>query len=110
MKDVYQIAPSPCEEDCAQADGTEEYRTKALKECTVFKNLIRRKLGNEPEGSKLIVKGFPHDGVEQFSIIYYYEVCYEYDDECEEHMDYFYKIDSDCPDVWDEEAKYELEL
>lgn len=110
MKDVYQIGPSPSDEGCAQADGTEEYRTKALKECTVFKNLIRRIIGKEPQGSRLIVKGFPHDGAEQFSIIYYYEVCYEYDDECQDHMDYFYKLDSNYPEIWDEEAEYELIL
>ena len=106
MKTLHEIGPCPSDEGCAQADGTEEYKRRALLECTVFKNQIRRQLGYEPDGSKIIIKSFPHDSF--MSIIYYYEVCYEYDDECKEHIDYFYKIDNNYPQIWDEEAKHEM--
>ena len=103
MKDSYEIGSSPSGEDCVQL-GSDNYTFNAKKECTIFMNQIRRVLGYEPEGSRLAVKGFPHD----FGT--YYEVSYIYDDENEKHQDYFHKIDTECPEFWDEEAKHELEL
>jgi hypothetical protein len=64
--------------------------------------LIRRALGNEPEGARLALK-FNRDGNNG-----YYEVVCHYDAKLADSIDYAYKCESDAPVKWDEMAKIEL--
>lgn len=101
MRDTLIIGSSPANEDCAQV-GTDDYGSRARKECSAFIELIRRKLGPEPEGASLRIKGQAHD----FGT--YYEVAVSYDDTNEKATNYAYKVESKAPMKWDAQAKVEL--
>ena len=94
MKDYISISCTPYAEDCVQV-GEENYAKRAKEECRRFLELIRKKLGPEPEGAQLRIKGFPHD----FGT--YYEVVCEYD-ESEEAFKYAFKCEEDAPQTWDD--------
>ena len=101
MNDYLMIGSSPCEEECAQV-GSPDYRTRAMKELTAFKNQLLRVFGTPPIAANLVIKSFPHD----FGT--YHEVCVIYDDENEEAVDYAFKLEANTPMVWDDIAKKEL--
>lgn len=93
MYDYIFIGPTPSNEECAQL-GEENYETRARAECQRFIELIREKLGKEPDGARLIVKGEYHDmGV-------YYEVAVKFDDSKPEAIEYAFKVDSESPQEW----------
>lgn len=102
MLDYIDIGPAPCDEKCEQANisGTNYERMRA--ENHAFIRLIRRALGNEPEGARLALK-FNRDG--DYG---YYEVVCHYDSKLVDSIDYAYKCESDAPTKWDEQAKREL--
>ncbi len=60
MRDYIDLGSSPANEDCAQV-GSENYSQKAREECVRFIELIRKVVGEEPEGAYLAVKSNPHD-------------------------------------------------
>ena len=60
MRDYVSIGSAPSDEDCV-AVGSEDYYKKARAECQRFIEVIRKKLGPEPSGARLVVKSFPHD-------------------------------------------------
>ena len=96
MKDYISISCTPYAEDCVQV-GEENYAKRAKEECRRFLKLIRKKLGPEPEGAQLKIRGFPHD----FGT--YYEVACEYNDfEFPQSIDYAYACESDGPQTWDD--------
>jgi len=95
MKDYITISCTPYEESCAQV-GSENYYERAMVECKKFKDLIRKKLGKEPIGAELKIKGFPHD----FGT--YYKVVCEYEDTIEEAVNYAFKCEYDAPQTWDD--------
>lgn len=99
MRDYLNIGPTPCDEKCI---GVGENRRKELAECRIFANQIRRVLGAEPDGARLIVKSFPHD----FGT--YSEVCCEYDDNLPASVEYAFKCESESPANWDAIAQAEL--
>ena len=76
-RDYMDIGSVPASEDCAQV-GTEDYRPRARAECNRFIELLRRVIGEEPEGASLAIKNNPHDFGSYLSV-----VCY-FDDENEE--------------------------
>ena len=60
--------------------------------------LIRQKLGQEPEGSWLSTKSFPHD----FGT-YYDVVCY-FNTDIEASVDYAYRCEAETPATWEGEG------
>ena len=95
MKDFLEIGSSPPDENCEQL-GSPDYATKALAECERYIDVLRKKLGKEPEGARLRVKANPHD----FGT--YYEVVCDFDTELLESQDYAFKCDSNGPSTWDD--------
>ncbi|MDO8490833.1 MAG: hypothetical protein Q7T04_02315 [Dehalococcoidia bacterium] len=103
-RDFVSIASAPYEEECVQVEPTGDYIGPMKAECRRFLDLIRKKLGPEPEGAYLSVKGNPHD----FGT--YYEVVCNYDDENEEAVAYAYRCESDAPKTWDDDKPIEKEV
>ena len=95
MFDYINIGPAPAEEDCAQVGDDDDYYVKAKIECRKFIELIRKELGPEPEGAKLVVKSFPHDFGN------YCEVVCRYDVENEKAVEYAFKCEADAPTTWE---------
>ena len=102
MRDYMTICTSPVSEDCAQV-GADDYEVRSRKECKAFIQQLRRQFGDEPALACLSVRIFPHDFGSYREV-----VCY-YDDDDEEGRDYAFKLESETPARWDEEAKKELE-
>lgn len=101
MMQFINIGSVPNGEDCAQV-GADDYATRAHIECRAYKHQLTRMFGNGPGKARLAVKGFPHD----FGT--YYEVCALYDEDSEAETDWAFKIESECPEKWDDEATKEL--
>ena len=102
MKTYLDISATPSEESCVQV-GAKDYAYWAKLECMVLIGQIRRVLGPEPEGAKLITKANPHD----FGT--YYEVVVTYDDS--DPLGTAYAFDCEAGrmgTVWDTEAKRQL--
>lgn len=95
MRDYINIGPVPPEEECAQV-GSFDYNLKARKECERYIEVIRKKLGREPEGARLVTKSFPHDFGSYMEV-----VCY-FDDKNRQSMNYAYACESDGPSTWDD--------
>lgn len=95
------IGSSPCDEPCAQV-GSENYHENARKEGKAFINQLRRQFGPEPASASLRIKGFPHD----FGT-YHEVVCY-YDSSDDVGADYAFRLESEMPAEWDQQAKQEL--
>lgn len=102
MRDYLEIGPTPCDEDCEQV-GTPSYNgARARVECQAFANQLRRQFGNEPKGARISVKSFPHDFGR------YMEVVVSFDDSLPESVEYAFRIESESPDRWDDEARKEI--
>jgi len=95
MRDYISIGSSPIDESCQQV-GSEDYTRKAKIECRHYMDALRKKLGPEPEGARLYIKGNPHD----FGT--YYEVNCEFDDGNEEATAYAFKCEGEGPTTWEE--------
>lgn len=95
MKDWLSIGSSPIEEDCAQV-GSENYAERAKEECRRFIELIRKKVGEEPYGASLAVKGFNHDFGRYYEVVCYFE------DTNEEAINYAFKCETETPLRWEE--------
>lgn len=100
MIDYVSIGSTPNAEDCAQV-GKDNYSEQARKEGKAYINQLKRQFGEVPS-AMFKLKGFPHD----FGT--YYEVCVVFSDGDEEAADFAYKVEVECPDYWDEEARKEL--
>src|SRR5437762_2341318 len=98
MKDFIDIGAAPVMEDCAQV-GSDGYFHRAQRECRAYIALIRRTLGEEPEGARLAVKSNPHDFGTYLSV-----VCH-FDDTLPESIDYASRCESESPDEWDAQAR-----
>jgi hypothetical protein len=95
MKDYLAIGSSPAEEECVQV-GEEGYALRARAECRRYIEALRSKLGPEPEGARLALKGSEHDyGT-------YYEVVCWFDAEREEAVRYAYDCEGDGPATWED--------
>jgi len=100
-KDKMELGPNPSDEPTVQL-GEENYRQRAIEEGSKYINLIRQKLGPEPEGARLKITSNPHD----FGT--YYEVVCEYDDQIPESISYAYACESDGPKTWDDTTPVEI--
>lgn len=92
--DTLEIGPVPADEDCEQL-GPNYNASKARAECNRFIDLIRKVVGPEPTGARLIVKSNLHD----FGT--YLEVNVKYDDQNPEAVEYALKVESSAPTAWD---------
>ena len=101
MEDFIDVGAAPTHEDCAQV-GADGYFDRARRECRAYIALLRRVMGEEPQGARLAVKTNPHDFGTYLSV-----VCY-YDDEHPESVDYAFRCESEMPMHWDDEARREL--
>jgi len=72
------------------------------RETRVFLGQLHRQFGTSPGTARLGVKSFPHD----FGT--YHEVVCSFDDTDEIGMDFAYRLENECPESWDEQAKVEL--
>lgn len=94
MMDYLNIGSSPCDESCQQVPYTNP--ELARRELLAYIEAIRKKLGKEPEGAQLKIKGFPHD----FGM-YHEVVCY-FDTEIPESEEYAFKCEGEAPSTWGE--------
>lgn len=101
MKDELFLSPTPVGEDCAQL-GSQDYHSKAKKECSSFINQLKREFGEPPAFSRIRIKQCPHD----FGT--YLDVVVEFDDENDEATQYAYKLEANLPENWDKESLKEL--
>ena len=101
MRDYLSISCSPASESCAQV-GTENYEVQSGRECRALIAQLRRQFGTEPMLARLSIRSFPHDFGSYKEV-----VCY-YDDEDEEARDYAFRLESELPEFWDDEAKFDL--
>jgi hypothetical protein len=100
--DYLEISAVPFEEPCVQV-GSADYERWSKVECRALINQLRRVLGPEPTGARLVVKANPHD----FGT--YHEVACRYDDSNEEAMEYAFACENgEGIAQWDSEAKEEL--
>jgi hypothetical protein len=101
MREWLDLGSSPPAEPCAQL-GRDGYYAEARKECQAYIALLRRTVGEEPEGAQLSIRSNPHDFGTYLSV-----VCY-YDPAIEGAMEYAFRCESEGPDEWDEVARNEL--
>ena len=102
MREILELGfTTPSGEQCAQV-GSINYGQNARKEGRALINLIKREFGEPPTGVSLELKSNPHD----FGT--YLDVVIRYDGDSEEHESYALRVEADCPEYWDDEAKKEL--
>lgn len=94
MGDYLNLGPTPAEEPAAQL-GEPDYETRARAECQRYIDLLRKKFGPEPQGSKLKVRSFSHDFGR------YFEVIVTYRDTDQESFDYALKLEEEAPATWE---------
>jgi hypothetical protein len=103
MLDYISIGSTPSGETCAQV-GSEDYDNRSRKECRAFVNQLRRVFGEEVCSAQLKIKSFPHDFGSYREVICYFS------DTDDDGMEYAFKLENECPEYWDEQAKEELQL
>ena len=105
MRDRLEIGCTPSAEDCEQlGEGYSSH--KAALECNAFKRQLYRQfpeLVDHPT-VRLVIRNNYHD----FGT--YPEVAVSFDDNDESGIDLAYRIESNMPEYWDDEAKAELGL
>ena len=92
-RDYVDIGPSPCDESCVSIKDDEYIKLSRL-EGRRFIDGIRRVVGIEPLGARLVIKQFPHD----FGS--YASVCCCYDDNDDEAATYAYRCEAEAPRTW----------
>ena len=105
MIEYIELGPVPSGEDCEQV-GDRFDRIKAIRECNAYRSQLYRafpELVNH-DRVRLVIRMQCHD----FGS--YPEVAVRFSYEDEEDIDLAYRIDSDAPEYWDDEAKVELGL
>lgn len=91
------VGPSPYDEPCTPA-GKDPLRE--VEECSALRNQIRRMLGPEPKGARLVIKQFYTGGG-------YRELVCEHDG-TPDAVAYALRCEGECPAKWDLMAIVEL--
>ena len=99
MKDELSIGSTPAAESCEQVGMPSYNRAKAIAECELFAQQLRREFGEEPEGARIFVKSNSHD----FGS--YHEVNVRFDDDNPAAIEYAFNIEANTPEYWDATAK-----
>jgi hypothetical protein len=96
--DYMDIGPVPLFEECASL-GTDGYPARSKFECSIYRDMLLR-LFPIPDklNARIVIKSFPYEGDS------YREVCVKFDSDCQEAIDYAYRVEADCPHNWDEIA------
>jgi hypothetical protein len=84
MREWLDLGSSPPAEPCAQL-GRDGYYEEARRECQAYIALLRRTVGEEPDGTYLSIRSNEHDFGTYLSV-----VCY-YDPTIEGAMDYAFR-------------------
>jgi hypothetical protein len=71
------------------------YREQALHECARLIQLLRKKIGAEPEGARLSVKWFDHDFGPYCEVVCYYNT------DLEPSVEYASTCEANLPATWD---------
>jgi hypothetical protein len=101
MRDWLSIGATPPSEDCAQV-GSDGYMERARHECRAYIDLLRRSLGEEPDGAVLRIRSDQHDFGTYLTVVCYFE------DGNEAAIDYALRCESKGPEEWDDAARKEL--
>lgn len=105
MRDVIEIGPVPCDEECEQVGMPTYDGARARLECQCYIEQLRRQFGPEPEGARLRIKSSPHDFGN------YLEVVCNFDNEYPESVEYAFKCEGgDVWAYWDNESRDKLGL
>jgi hypothetical protein len=106
MQDLIDLgSTTPPEESCAQVGSREyDYHERARREARAYIALLRRLLGEEPDGARLSVKSHPHDFGTYLTV-----VCF-FDPSIPAAADYASRCEAEGPREWDEVARRELNL
>ena len=100
--ETLELGSSPVEESCSQV-GTDDYMTRARKECRAYVGQLTRQFPVPADCDiEFGVKRFPHD----FGS--YLEVAVRFNTECDRSVEYALSVENNLPGVWDNEAKQEL--
>lgn len=105
MIEYIELGPVPSGENCEQV-GENFDRSKAIRECNAYRNQLYRAFPElrDHERIRLIIRSQSHD----FGSYPEVAVRFSYDEE--DDIDLAYRIDSEAPEFWDEEARAELGL
>jgi hypothetical protein len=101
MFETLNIGCTPYAEEC-EALGPNYNAAKARRKCFIFRDQLIRQFGHPPTNARLLVVSNPHD----FGT--YLEVSVKFDVDDDEAVNYAYKLESETPEHWDEEAKKEI--
>ena len=93
-REYLELGSAPADEECAQV-GQPNYSEQGRAECKRYIELLRKVVGVEPQGARLIVKSNPHDFGEYFEVV----CCYNEHDE--EAVKYAFRLDAEAPTKWD---------
>lgn len=94
MMNYETLGPVPAEEECVQV-GAEEYDLASRFECARFIQLLRKTIGPEPAGARLLIRSFAHDFGQ------YREVVCLYDDEQPDAVAYALRCVNEAPTRWE---------
>lgn len=95
-KDFVYVGSCPSEEDCVQVWDGVEYWAAMRKECRAYVLALKRKLGEPPDGARLVVKAERHD------FGGYYEVVGEAELVKAEAWEWVLKCEAEGPRTWAE--------
>lgn len=101
MRDTLYIGESPAGEKCASL-GSDNYYEDSQLILKIWREQIKRELGEPPSGVQLIIKGSPHD----FGT--YYSLFAKFDDDDAKASAYAYKCECTA-EKWDATSKLQLE-
>ena len=96
-----ELGPCPYDEEPAQV-GTEDYASRARKECSVLRRQLERQFPNCQELISLRIKSNSHD----FGV--YYEVAVGYDPNDEQAFRLALEMEENFPQNWDDLSLLEL--
>lgn len=105
MRQYLEIGPTPSGEDCEQV-GPNYVRSKALKECQVYARQLHRQFP-ELDGNERV---WLRTKTERHDFGSYVELAVSFDVDDEPGVDLAYRIESEAPEYWDDEARAELGL
>ena len=95
MIEFLDLGSVPSEEECAEVGG-EDFSSRAWKEVKAYREQLKRTFGDEPDGSKLLIKSNPQLG-NKLTVVCAYN-------QSKEAVDYAFTCESRGPAYWDREA------
>ncbi|SAL73145.1 hypothetical protein AWB69_08929 [Caballeronia udeis] len=106
MVESIEVGPGPCDEESADI-GKADFPERNRAECKAFINLIKRVLGEPPEGALLYTKsnhGHDYGTYREVAV----KITATNPDVREAAYEYAYRCEGNSPTAWDDEARAEL--